>query len=268
MKLLPVYLRRYAYNQGYGPPKSYAGHKGTYKKPFTANNGNNSSVVGMTVIKILVASAIIFSILSCSSKESQIDKMFPADQVKGAITKLDATVNEQTGKGVKGGRLVEALVTVPFDIKREQIRPSMIGVLKVLMNKYPDCEWFTISMSFGKDVPLLTAGQAEYKEGKIQIQYGVPSDKELEEWNLIVKNYPRSILVKQDSATYKQGAEIIKRYYALNNDKSEKKIRSLHDIFAIISKEKGIPIEEVDRLYTQVGNYFTLNWGKEEYRIK
>jgi hypothetical protein len=222
---------------------------------------------------------IIVSIMMLISCGSEIDKKIPDSMLVGAVPNISVDIKEQKGKNVKGGRLLEAIGTVPFDIKKEQIKPTILAVIKAIKQKNPDCEWIAVHLKLAKDLPLLQAGIAEYKEGNISISYGIPSDKQIEEWNanigkpvefdgkvLGINDLPR--LYRPDRKTFEDGAQVIKLYYKLNNDPKIKKDR-IEQLFPLISKESGLPVKDVESLYRYMSNYyFTGSWGTEEFKIQ
>lgn len=211
--------------------------------------------------------------------ESKIDKMIPASQLIGAVSDVSVSIREQVGKNVKGGRLLEALGVVPFDIKREQIKPTILAIVKAIKRKNPDCEWIAVHLKLAKDLPLLQAGIAEYKEGTVSISYGIPSDKQIEEWNanigkpfkldnkvLGINDLPR--LYRPDRKTFEDGAQVIRLYFKFNNDPKIKK-NKVEQLFPLISKELGFPVKDVECLYKYMSNYyFTGLWGTEEFKIQ
>lgn len=181
---------------------------------------------------------------------------------------ISVDIKEQKGKNVKGGRLLEAIGTVPFDIKKEQIKPTVLAVIKAIKQKNSDCEWIAVNLKLAKDLPLLQAGIAEYKEGKVFISYGIPSDKQIEEWNTNIGKNDLPRLHRPDKKTFDDGARVIKLYYKFNNDPKIKK-DNVEQLFPLISKESGLPVKNVESLYRHMSNYyFTGSWGTEDFKIQ
>lgn len=131
---------------------------------------------------ILVAVCCLSVFTACS--ENPIDRLIPLSATKGGLANFTvAGVEVQEGKSRNGGTLVSAFVAVPHDIKREQVKPTLLAAIKGLKDKYRKCEWIVV---YAIPSPALkgtgiNAGMAEYAEGKIRIDYGVPSATQLAE---------------------------------------------------------------------------------------
>jgi hypothetical protein len=111
-----------------------------------------------------------------------IDNLIPSSAVKGGLINFTvAGVEVQEGKSRNGGMLVMGRVMVPHDIKREQVKPTLLAAIKGLKDKHRKCEWIIVYAvpSYELKGSSTNAGMAEYADGKIKIDYGVPSATQL-----------------------------------------------------------------------------------------
>lgn len=118
------------------------------------------------------------------SGSGHIDKLIPEEAIVGALPNLaPVDIEEQRGKSVNGGFLVNAQVLVPFDIQRDQVRPTLLAAVKTLKKRYPDCEWIVVFLTLQESLDKYTlyAGRAEYTKDGIDITYWIPSQKQLVE---------------------------------------------------------------------------------------
>lgn len=132
------------------------------------------------LIKFILV-AVCFSVFTACS-DSPIDRLIPLSATKGGLANFTVSgVEVQEGKSRNGGMLVMGRVMVPHDIKREQVKPTLLAAIKGLKDKYRKCEWIIVYAvpSYELKGSSTNAGMAEYAEGKIKIDYGVPSATQL-----------------------------------------------------------------------------------------
>lgn len=133
--------------------------------------------------KFLLILLLITLGAGCSSSDP-IDRLIPDEALTGAIPKLEPVrIEEQREKSVNGGFLINAQVIVPFDIKREQVRPTLLAAIKTLKKKYSSCEWIVVFLTLKESLDKYTlyAGRAEYTKDGIDIAYWTPNNKQLSE---------------------------------------------------------------------------------------
>ena len=134
-------------------------------------------------MKKLCLVLLIFLFAGCSGSD-HIDRLIPNEALTGALPNPGpVNIEEQRGKSVNGGFLVNAQVLVPFDIKRDQVRPTLLAAVKTLKKRYPDCEWIVVFLTLQESLDKYTlyAGRAEYTKDGIDITYWIPSQQQLAE---------------------------------------------------------------------------------------
>lgn len=132
------------------------------------------------LIKFILVAVFFLVFTACS--DSPIDRLIPLSATKGGLANFTVSgVEVQEGKSRNGGMLVMGQVMVPHDIKREQIKPTLLAAIKGLKDKYRKCEWIIVYAvpSYELKGSSANAGMAEYAEEKIKIDYGVPSATQL-----------------------------------------------------------------------------------------
>lgn len=137
----------------------------------------------MDMKKLLLLLVLMTLGAGCSSSDP-IDRLIPDEALTGAIPNAEPVrIEEQRGKSVNGGFLINAQVIVPFDIKREQVKPTLLAAIKTLKNKYSSCEWIVVFLSLRENLDKYTlyAGRAEYTKDGIDVAYWIPSNKQLSE---------------------------------------------------------------------------------------
>jgi hypothetical protein len=222
-------------------------------------------------MRTLIAS--VFCCLMLSACSSSIDTLIPESSLDGALPNLNIQFSEQTGKSVEGHRLLAAAVTVPFDIRRDQVKPTLLSIIKQIKHAEPSCEWIVAYLVPGDStLPLLQAGIATYKEGKIEIRYGVPSDKNLADYNALKSNVGADNnppLVRPDKAAFEIGGNVLRSCLSneerliLAGNMQEADSDYALSILPYVSKETGVSLRETKRLYHQLMVYYMPNWGKE-----
>jgi hypothetical protein len=121
---------------------------------------------------------LIIVLLVCVSCESKLDKAIPSSQLTDAIQNVNYSIEE---KKATTGKILDIRGFVPFNIRRDQIRPTVLSVLKEVKIKYPEPE--EIHIRFFITPELDSPGYASFEGGKLKITYGIPSLKEIEKHN-------------------------------------------------------------------------------------
>lgn len=227
----------------------------------------------------LIYALILIAITACGS---DIEKKIPPSMTKGAVENLSLSTEEQTGKNVKGGKIIKAYGVVPFDIKREQIRPTLLAAIRVLKQNNPGCEWIWVGIVPDKSLigTGRLAGRAEYKEGGLDIYYGIPSDKQMDEWNALigkpVKDFsgdttyindsPR--LSRPDRETFDPAIKALKSYDRLTIESRHADRIDYAALYKAASKDTGIPVKKAKTLINFMNSYYSGAWGKETISLK
>jgi len=190
----------------------------------------------------------------------------------------------------KGGKAIIATGIVPSDIKREQVKPSLLAILKAVSDKYPNATGIFVRITPDEDLGKYAyfAGKADYEDNEITIHYGVPSDEQIKKWNseigkpIIIEGKPFGIndspvLSRPNKETINTGKKIILLYYKIEKqfiDKYSKKpleMPTTTEISKVVAKKIGMEPQEVTRLHRFLSNYFSAGtgiWGKETINLK
>jgi hypothetical protein len=117
-------------------------------------------------------------------RANSLERLFPEKALAGAVNS-NFNGEQHPGKAVTGGILIEGRAIVQKDIRNDQIKPTAMAVLKGLKSKNPNVEWFHVFLT--NDQRMVECSNwiaiAEYKEGKISIAGGLPTDEDIKEWN-------------------------------------------------------------------------------------
>jgi hypothetical protein len=201
-----------------------------------------------------------------------IDTLIPASRLDGTLPNLQIETSEQTGKSVKGGRLLVSSVAVPYDMRSDQVKPTLLSIIKQIKQKDPSCEWIVVYLvPVDAALPLLQAGIGTYKEGRIELRTGIPSDKDLADYNALrgslgAEHYPP--LTRPDNATFELGRKVLLSFIA-NKEKLilEGRMRDVESadlaVFPHVSRDTGISFREARRVYHQLMSYYVPAWGVE-----
>ncbi|MBI3582813.1 MAG: hypothetical protein HY096_02540 [Nitrospinae bacterium] len=235
------------------------------------------------IIYRLIKTVIYFSFIVCLSSYDSlaINQIITDDDFKGAIKTTTISIERH------GGRL-DVFAIVPYDIKRNQIRPTILYILMKLKQTYengrielyliPDDKVLGESFTYSS----IFTGTAEYREGvNIMITYCIPSNKQMKEYNSkigkpifdLFDNKPTGEINNNiplhppDKKTFKIGKRVVllwKKLIEKNN------VMILSDEHAkLISKEIEISIDEVDRYHTFMYRYYDVfGWDKETIDLK
>ncbi|PKN51392.1 MAG: hypothetical protein CVU55_12205 [Deltaproteobacteria bacterium HGW-Deltaproteobacteria-13] len=229
--------------------------------------------------------------------ESKLDKAIPPSFLVGAVSNIDINLN---GEGELADRqncanrngwcwkpedwiMLKADGFVPPDIKREQIKPTILAILKRLIKEYPKCKKIFINLAPDKEMVGLgyLVSRGEYENNKIKILYGIPSDKEIEEYNSkIGKFYPSSKdcgkifcepdytkmkkndaprLFRPDQKTYMKYKPIFKAYEDFIYYKSKDKLHySTSECYVEVSKKTGYSVKDIKEASEFMHSYYSL----------
>lgn len=226
---------------------------------------------------------IILLVLCFSCAEDPLDGLIPETSLNGSIQKITIfDLKTQRGKVVRGGLLITASVEVPYDIRREQVRPTLLACIKELKKRNRDCEWFNVFLCADGRVGIY-AGRGEYREGTIYISYGIPSNKQLAEAEALreeLDDYvPPKLLSKEE---FNLAADLNELYYKYDNILAEKDLKEARDgggcnhdvydklsdsrddrVYEMIAKEVSIPEDTIRKLTRSLGTYYIFAWGSE-----
>jgi hypothetical protein len=124
---------------------------------------------------------LLLSVLSCT--QDPLETLISPDLTKGSLQNLKVDYKLSSNKSVTGGMAIHTTAAVPYDINRDQIRPTLLAGIKAIKQKHPECEWINLFLCPEKESAglALYCGRAEYKEGEIGIWYGVPNAVQLVE---------------------------------------------------------------------------------------
>jgi hypothetical protein len=138
------------------------------------------------MMKTLAFVAIIFSVALGACTSDPIEKLIPQSLTKGGLSTFTIDdIEVQNGKSRNGGTYVQGTVSVPFDIKKEMIKPTLLAAIKELKGRYKNTEWIAVYAMVSKSYS--SVGRAEYAQNKIEIHYDILSDEMLKERNQAAK---------------------------------------------------------------------------------
>lgn len=209
----------------------------------------------------------------------------PDSYLIGAADGVDISFHKTSSKDLR----IEAVGIVPFNIKREQIRPTIFFVLKQLKIKYPDCKQSSIVLTPERDSnPLfhfISVGSAIYKDDQISIHYGIPSDDQISKYNadgekskpvFILGEWtpPFRRLYRPDMKTYELCKKIILKSKVIeNNEKENGQISSAPVFLAKVARHFNLSKEDTEYYWTYLYKYYsffpgTQQWGDEKVILK
>ncbi|MCP3940042.1 MAG: hypothetical protein GY710_00975 [Desulfobacteraceae bacterium] len=140
----------------------------------------------MKLFRLPITILLLSIVISCSA--DPIDKLISSTAMENTVFPLNIfDIQKQTAKSVNGGTLIEASVEVPYDVKRNQVRATILASLKKLKTDYPKTEWFIVYLyPAGKETSRIPAaihaGRGEYVQQEIFINYLIPSKEEIQRY--------------------------------------------------------------------------------------
>lgn len=196
-------------------------------------------------IFFLFSALCLFSISGCLDSDHPLDGLISSANIEGAITPIKVlNLERQTGKSVEGGQYVQTEISVPFDIKQDQVKPTILSALKEMKKEFPSCHWFVIYLNpsqFKSDRlgSLISVAKGEYTDGQINIDYQLPTSKEAL-IPLSEKEFKAAVVI---SATYYP-------YYKVSRDPDTAYQQTADDL--------NIPLTTAKELRNRLMDYYGL----------
>jgi hypothetical protein len=242
---------------------------------------------------------ILIGLISCSSTAEEI---IPNELLKGAVQCENLNGEVQEGKSINGGTLLLVNGSVPFDIKQDQVKPTLLSVIQNGKKKMPECQWIIVFLSpAGGEGTLLQVGRAELIYNDITIEYGIPSREQLSQsvkniekyTDPTLKNHPdplEAMMYDPDYTPvrlptpeeYQLGVKIWKTDHRLNEEIVEQdnesakinkkwnaeKYRELMKTQSErrakrLSEQLKMSVQDLKKAKSIVSKYYILGWGKE-----
>lgn len=232
-------------------------------------------------IKVLLLQLLFVLVVSCGPNIE--DKITDA-QLIGAISNVNVSIKEDK---YKGGTAIIAVGVIPFDIKREQIKPTILAALKVLIRKYPDATGIFIRLAPDKDLAKYAyfAGTADYENNEITVDYKIPTDKQINDWNseigkpielegksLGTNDSPR--LLRFDKKLFDIATKVTLSYHKAQKQLANKyidqplKTASTQEIYHLVSGETGVSDKDAQYYRNLMDAYYGSTREKETISLK
>lgn len=227
--------------------------------------------------------SLLLIISGCSDRD-QFDNLFPESSLAGSYVPAKIfNVETQRKNNVKGGFSINALAEVPYDIKREQVKPALLACIRALKKKNQDCEWITVFLC-AEGKKGIYAGKGEYKEGKTDISYGVPSKELLAAEKTAIEYYhlihePPRLLTRTEFDQASHIFDLYHKYTAVLTEEDMKKAgngiafdQDIYDslmnsrsdrVFKKVTGEVNLSEAKVRKLRNGLMRYYILTWGNE-----
>lgn len=232
----------------------------------------------MTIMKkVAFYLSVFFSILACQANGFDLEKRIPDSELVGALEKIETTFELNDGKAVKNGKQMILYGIVPASIKREQVRPTLLYFIKTMKSVNPGCEWMMVYLPPVENRRYgVYAGIGEYREGKINLSYGVPSNEHLQQWNdmigkettcpitkekYIVNHRP---LMRPNDEIVRLGYRAMKTRFDIKE--STGRLIAEGEADAEIAESLSCDVHEVSQALTIMYQYFEpMAWGSETF---
>jgi len=219
--------------------------------------------------------------ISSLANASDLDKI-PTSQFKDAIQPIKIIETRQGGK-------LEAIVVIPRDMKRSQLRPTILNTLKKLKDRFDTA---SIELEFVPDDEHLAkscvaVGAADYREGRgIDIRYGIPTVEQMQEYNSKIGKPEQHLfdkgsdindnipLAAPDRRTFETSKKIIllRKKIAKTDEPQCSLTLPLENIDPIareMTKELKMPLKEIWRYFTFMETYYdAIGWDKETIKLR
>lgn len=170
------------------------------------------------------------------------------------------------------GMSIQGVGIVRFDIDRADIKTAVIAMLKVLKEKCPGAKQIILSLSPSVDCPACKIAEAKYDNGKVTLNYGIPTLKQIEESNSRIdvpsdsgNPVVRHRLFRPNGETFGAGLRVMMAIEAVR-----KKNPGMNDdqILEQASTATGLPFVVVRRHWDFMTAYYSGNaFGSETFDI-
>ncbi len=184
------------------------------------------------------------------------------------------------------GNSINAIVVVPYNIKRSQLRPTILTTLRELKQRYNNPHLAIIINFVPEDERLknenIVAAYVQYKDdanpdgtSKLEIYYGIPSAEQIKGYNSVIgKPTCENALFSKKLMKYnnnylplspvnKKDFDLGRRVEILGWNLYGK--TDMKDLNQTISKRIHISVKEVSKLQYKMETYFSQEWGHEIY---
>ncbi|MCG8637022.1 MAG: hypothetical protein MI863_24530 [Desulfobacterales bacterium] len=214
---------------------------------------------------------IIFILIFTSACSHPIEKLAPDSELKGAVTPLKIIAIEKESKRATPRKIrIKAFVSVPHDIKKEQVRPTILMGLRILEHRFPGKDLFSVylcpdgkkSMSCG----YLYVARGEYADKEIRICYLIPSREQIEayaEANKDMRPEKERVIVPRmmSKKDFYQAIEITSLYY----DYYKVTLESAAALHAT-ARELNLPEDLIANYKTHLLTYYGIERDSEIIR--
>lgn len=210
----------------------------------------------MKVSKLFFFIICTIMISGCSDP---IETLIPPSLVHGSLQGFNIQMEMS-----KDGNRLDGEAIVPHDIKRDQIKPTLLAALKGMKQEHPKYDWIILYLYAGGNSKTggVSPGRAEYKGGKITINYEIPSAEQIEIQKKVVEetpgSNPRSIPELLSKEEFTKAAKIEFLYHS-NHSRLNDRAKAL----AAVSKKMNISTDKVTEYREKLGYYYGMAWGQE-----
>ncbi len=166
---------------------------------------------------------IILILLFASACSHPIEKLTPDSAIEGSIKPLNIVAIEKEAKKNRTRNIrIKAFVSVPHDIQREQIRPTILLALKKLQQKFPGKDLFSVYLcpagGKSRNCGYLYVARGEYSDKKIRIFYLIPSQEQIQAYveanqKMVSKEDRIVVPTVMSKKAFYQAIEITALYY-------------------------------------------------------
>jgi hypothetical protein len=235
---------------------------------------NSQKAKLVLIFKVLILLISLFA-ASCSDQTTDQSSVQPQSILTSffsrAINATPIITDRQTGKTVEGGQYIRAYMQVPFDIKHDQVKTTLLAGLNELIKANKDCKWIVLWLGVGGDHTLgLYTGKGEYKDNKISIGYYTPGQGDIEGSKTVNKKTPDyPILTPYTDSEFKQAYEVFSKYYNYKNSLSDQ----TYEQRKLMARERmadefKLSTEKVKKIVDKMFLYYGVSYGVEEVILK
>ena len=171
-----------------------------------------------------------------------------------------------------GGTSVGGFGIVRFDIDRADIKQTVVAMLKIMKEKHPAAKRISLSLTPSVDCPACGIAEARYDEGKVKLEYGIPTLQQIEESNSRIgtptasgEKDDRPLLVRPNGEAIIRGLAVMKALEAARQQNPELNDEQLLDKAAAAT---GLPYVVVKRHRDFMRGYYSGNsFGSETFTM-